>query len=309
VVCIAPATAHTLAKLALGLADDLVTTTCLATRAPLVIAPAMDADMYDHPAVAANVTILRERGARIIEPGHGRMASGLVGQGRLAEPPEIVDTLRIVLARNGDLKGWRVVVTAGGTQEALDPVRYLSNRSSGKMGYSMAEAARDRGASVLLITTPTALIPPFGIDVKHVVSAADMHDAVMAALPEANLLVMAAAVADYRPATFAEQKIKKRDDDLTLQLAKTTDILAATAGRGPRAPAAPEARGLRPHPGRSAGDQAGPRRRLTSALQPVRVAARVRVGTRFPVALKCGRRSAPGARECSSSAPRLPLSS
>jgi len=229
VVCIAPATAHTLAKLAHGLADDLVTTTCLATRAPLVIAPAMDADMYDHPAVAANVKILRERGAHIIEPGHGRMASGLVGQGRLAEPPEIVDTLRIVLARNGDLKGWRVVVTAGGTQEALDPVRYLSNRSSGKMGYSMAEAARDRGASVLLITTPTALTPPFGIDIQHVVSASDMHDAVMAALPEANLLVMAAAVADYRPATVAEQKIKKRDDDLTVQLAKTTDILAATA--------------------------------------------------------------------------------
>ncbi len=229
VVCIAPATAHTLAKLALGLADDLVTTTCLATRAPLVIAPAMDADMYDHPAVAANVTVLRERGAVVVEPGHGRMASGLVGQGRLAEPPVIVDTLRMVLARTGDLRGWRVVVTAGGTQEAIDPVRYVSNRSSGKMGYALAEAARDRGASVVLISTPTALTPPFGVEVRPVVSAADMHDAVMAVLPDADLLVMAAAVADYRPATVAEQKIKKRDDDLTLQLAKTTDILAATA--------------------------------------------------------------------------------
>ena len=125
---------RTLAKLALGLADDLVTTTCLATRAPLVIAPAMDADMYDHPAVAANVQTLRERGATIVEPGYGRMASGLVGQGRLAEPPVIVDTLRIVLARNGDLAGWRVVVTAGGTQEAIDPVRYVSNRPLGEDG-------------------------------------------------------------------------------------------------------------------------------------------------------------------------------
>ena len=229
VVCIAPATAHTLAKLALGLADDLVTTTCLATRAPLVIAPAMDADMYDHPAVSANVQTLRERGAIIVEPGYGRMASGLVGQGRLAEPPVIVDMLKIVLARNGDLAGWRVVVTAGGTQEAIDPVRYVSNRSSGKMGYAVAEAARDRGASVVLITTPTALTPPFGVEVRPVVSAADMHDAVMSMLPDSDLLVMAAAVADYRPAAVAEQKIKKRDDDLTLQLAKTADILAATA--------------------------------------------------------------------------------
>jgi phosphopantothenoylcysteine decarboxylase / phosphopantothenate---cysteine ligase len=229
VVCVAPATAHTLAKLALGLADDLVTTTCLATRAPLVIAPAMDADMYDHPAVQANVRTLRERGATIVEPGYGRMASGLVGQGRLAEPPAIVDTLRIVLARTGDLAGWRVVVTAGGTREAIDPVRYVSNHSSGKMGYAVAEAARDRGASVLLVTAPTALTPPLGVEVRPVVSAADMHQAVMAALPDADLLVMAAAVADYRPATVADQKIKKRDDDLTLHLAKTTDILAATA--------------------------------------------------------------------------------
>src|SRR3954452_21604186 len=229
VVCIAPATAHTMAKLALGLADDLVTTTCLATRAPLVIAPAMDADMYDHPAVQANVRTLRERGATIVEPGHGRMASGLVGQGRLAEPPTIVETLRIVLARDGDLAGWRVVVTAGGTQEAIDPVRYVSNHSSGKMGYAVAEAARDRGASVVLVTAPTGLAAPLGVEVRRVVSAADMHDAVMAALAEADLLVMAAAVADYRPAIVARQKIKKKDDELSLVLARTTDILAATA--------------------------------------------------------------------------------
>jgi phosphopantothenoylcysteine decarboxylase/phosphopantothenate--cysteine ligase len=229
VVCIAPATANTLAKLALGLADDLVTTTALATRATLVIAPAMDADMYDHPAVQANVMTLRQRGAIIVEPGRGRMASGLFGQGRLAEPPVIVDTLRIVLARNGDLAGWRIVVTAGGTQEAIDPVRYISNHSSGKMGYAIAEAARDRGASVVLVTAPTAIPAPLGVDVRHVVSAADMHDAVMHALVDADLLVMAAAVADYRPATFATQKIKKTDDELSLQLARTNDILAATA--------------------------------------------------------------------------------
>src|SRR5919206_2214736 len=211
VMCIAPATANTLAKLALGLADDLVTTTALATRAPLVIAPAMDADMYDHPAVQANVRLLRDRGATIVEPGHGRMASGLVGQGRLAEPPVIVDTLRIVLARTGDLAGWRVVVTAGGTREAIDPVRYISNHSSGKMGYAIAEAARDRGASVILVTAPTALAAPVGVDARRVVSAADMHDAVMHAVVDADLLVMAAAVADYRPERAAEQKIKKHD--------------------------------------------------------------------------------------------------
>jgi phosphopantothenoylcysteine decarboxylase/phosphopantothenate--cysteine ligase len=185
--------------------------------------------MYDHPAVRANVQTLRERGAEIVEPGHGRMASGLVGQGRLAEPPVIADTLRLVLARKGDLAGWRVVVTAGGTQEAIDPVRYVSNHSSGKMGYAVAQAARDRGASVVLITAPTALTPPFGVEVRRIKSAADMYEAVMHALPRADLLVMAAAVADYRPATVADQKIKKKDDELTLELARTTDILAATA--------------------------------------------------------------------------------
>src|SRR5205814_6094637 len=136
----------------------------------------------DHPAVQANVQTLRGRGATIVEPGHGRMASGLVGQGRLAEPPVIVDTLRIVLARNGDLAGWRIVVTAGGTQEAIDPVRYISNHSSGKMGYAIAEAARDRGATVTLVTAPTALPVPLGVETRRVVSAADMHEAVMPTL-------------------------------------------------------------------------------------------------------------------------------
>src|SRR4051794_14151538 len=226
VVCIAPATAHTMAKLALGLADDLVTTTCLATRAPLVIAPAMDADMYDHPAVQANVKLLRERGATIVEPGYGRMASGLVGQGRLAEPPVIVDTLRIVLARKGDLAGWRVVVTAGGTQEPIDPVRVIANRSSGKMGYAVAEAARDRGAAVTLITAPTALRVPGGVQVVPVATAAEMCDAVLSATADADALVMAAAVADFQVAERRGAKIKKNGHGLTLELVPTPDILA-----------------------------------------------------------------------------------
>jgi len=228
-VLIAPATANTLAKLALGLADDMLATTVLASTAPLVIAPAMDADMYDNPAVQQNVRILRERGATIIEPGHGRMASGLVGQGRLAEPSEIVDTLRVVLGRTGDLVGWRIVVTAGGTREAIDPVRFISNHSSGKMGYAIAEAARDRGASVVLITAPSALTPPHGVETRHITSAAELHDAVVAAIADADLLVMAAAVADYRPARVADQKIKKQDAALVLELEPTVDILAATA--------------------------------------------------------------------------------
>ncbi|MDP8923772.1 MAG: bifunctional phosphopantothenoylcysteine decarboxylase/phosphopantothenate--cysteine ligase CoaBC [Chloroflexota bacterium] len=229
VVLVAPATANTLAKLALGLADDMLATTVLASTAPLVIAPAMDADMYDNPAVQQNVRTLRERGATIVEPGHGRMASGLVGQGRLTEPPEIVDTLRIVLGRSGDLAGWRVVVTAGGTQEAIDPVRFVSNHSSGKMGYAIAAAARDRGADVALITAPSALPLPLGIEARRVTSAADMHAAVVNAIRDADLLIMAAAVADYRPARIADQKIKKSDAELVLRLEPTVDILAATA--------------------------------------------------------------------------------
>ncbi|MCC6174227.1 MAG: bifunctional phosphopantothenoylcysteine decarboxylase/phosphopantothenate--cysteine ligase CoaBC [Chloroflexi bacterium] len=230
VVCIAPATANTLAKLSHGLADDMLSTTVLATRAPLVIAPAMDVDMYANAMVQENLQRVRDRGAIVIEPGYGRMASGLIGQGRLAEPPVIVDTLRIALAQHGDLADWRVVVTAGGTQEAIDPVRFVSNHSSGKMGYAIAEAARDRGASVVLVSAPSALPAPLGVDVRRVVSAEEMHQAVRAALPDADLLVMAAAVADYRPASVATQKIKKQGAELTLHLEPTTDILAATAG-------------------------------------------------------------------------------
>ena len=229
VVLVAPATANTLAKLALGLADDMLTTTVLATTAPLVIAPAMDINMYDNPAVRDNVGRLRDRGAVVVEPEWGRMASGHVGRGRLAEPPVIVDTLRVVLGRGGDLAGWRVVVTAGGTQEAIDPVRFVSNRSSGKMGYAVAQAARDRGAEVTLISAPSALAPPLGVELRPVVSADEMHHAVVAAIADADLLIMAAAVADFRPERVADQKIKKDGRELLLRLTPTTDILAATA--------------------------------------------------------------------------------
>ena len=232
-VLVAPATAHTLAKIAHGLADDLVSTTLLATTAPVVIAPAMDAGMYENPAVRENVQKLRERGYLIVEPGVGHLASGLVGRGRLADQEIILGTLRRALGRGGDLAGCRVVVTAGGTQEAIDPVRVISNRSSGKMGYALAEAARDRGAEVVLVAAPTALPDPVGVAIRHVESAEQMRCAVLDELGGADVLVMAAAVADYRPKLAAEQKIKKRNAALTIELEPTVDILAETAGHTP----------------------------------------------------------------------------
>lgn len=229
-IIVAPATAHTLAKLALGLADDMLTTTVLATTAPVIIAPAMDATMYQHPSVAEHLETLRRRGCLILEPGYGHLASGLVGRGRLAEPQTIVEAARAVLGRGGDLAGWRVVVTAGGTQEPIDPVRFVSNRSSGKMGYALAEAARDRGAQVVLISANVGLADPYGVEVCRVRTAQEMYEQVVAALPRADALLMAAAVADYRPEREAEQKIKKQDGSLGLRLVPTVDILAATAG-------------------------------------------------------------------------------
>jgi phosphopantothenoylcysteine decarboxylase/phosphopantothenate--cysteine ligase len=231
VVVIAPATAHTLARLALGLGDDLLTTTVLATRAPLVLAPAMETNMLLHPATQGHLATLRERGGLIVEPGHGHLASGVVGPGRLAEPDAILDVIRGVLARRGDLAGWRVVVTAGGTQEPIDPVRVIANRSSGKMGYAVAQAARDRGAAVTLVTAPTALAAPRGVDVVRVATAAEMCDAVLAAIRQADALVMAAAVADFQVAERRGQKIKKDGQRLTLELVPTPDILAAVAAR------------------------------------------------------------------------------
>jgi phosphopantothenoylcysteine decarboxylase/phosphopantothenate--cysteine ligase len=237
---IAPATAHTLARLANGLADDLLLAIALATPAPLLLAPAMETDMWRHPATQANIEKLRAWGATIVGPAEGRLASGAVGQGRMVEPEEIVSAARVVLGRHRDLAGWRVVVTAGGTREAVDPVRFVSNHSSGKMGYAIATAARDRGAFVTLITT-TALPDPFGVEVIQVGSAAQMLAAVLETTRQADLLVMAAAVADFRPAAVAEQKIKKQEDteELILELVRNPDILAEVAGQkaaghGPR---------------------------------------------------------------------------
>ncbi|MAS36665.1 MAG: bifunctional phosphopantothenoylcysteine decarboxylase/phosphopantothenate--cysteine ligase CoaBC [Anaerolineaceae bacterium] len=224
---IAPATAHTLAKLAQGLADNLLTVTALAARCPLMIAPAMDGGMYMHPATQANLQTLQGRGVLLVEPEEGRFASGLVGKGRLPETPTLIGHVRRALGGTGRLAGRRVVVTAGGTAEALDPVRYITNRSSGKQGYALAQAALDAGATVTLITSAQHLPAPTGAHIVPVDSARSLRDAVLHAVQGADVLLMAAAVADFRPAQVAEQKIKKQDNDtgITLELTRNPDIL------------------------------------------------------------------------------------
>ena len=227
---IAPATANTIAKLAAGMADNMLTTTALATRAPILLAPAMESQMWANPLTQANVVRLCQmHDTVLVGPGEGRLASGASGVGRMAEPEEILDAACWTLARHGALAGRHVMVTAGGTMEPLDPVRALSNRSSGKMGYALARAARDRGAQVTLIST-TGRPAPYGARLIEVETAAEMEAAVLAALPEADVLLMAAAVADYRPASVAEQKIKKGEGGLALELVRTTDILLKVAG-------------------------------------------------------------------------------
>jgi phosphopantothenoylcysteine decarboxylase/phosphopantothenate--cysteine ligase len=227
---IAPATANTLAKLAVGLADNLLTAIALATDAPLLLAPAMESGMWNHQATQANIATLVERGATIVGPATGRLASGRSGPGRMVEPDEIVEMAQVVLARGGILAGRRVLVTAGGTREPVDPVRLLTNRSSGKMGYALALSARNRGAQVTLITTLTPWPEPPGVEVLRVETALQMRQAVLDALAGADALVMAAAVADYRPQKAARQKIKKVGESLTLQLVRNPDILAEVAG-------------------------------------------------------------------------------
>jgi phosphopantothenoylcysteine decarboxylase / phosphopantothenate---cysteine ligase len=230
IVVIAPATVNFIAKLAAGLADDPLTTTVIATGAPLLVAPAMDGSMYDHPATQENLARLRHRGVVIAGPAPGRLASGLVGMGRLLETPELLGYVTATLGGQGDLAGRTIVVSAGGTQEPIDPVRVITNNSSGKMGYALAEAARDRGARAVLIAAPTSLPDPPLVRVVKVQTAQQMCDAVLRELEEADALIMAAAVADYRPASAAEQKIKKSADQLTIELARTTDILEAARG-------------------------------------------------------------------------------
>jgi len=226
---VAPATANTIAKLAHGISDNMLTTTALACRGPILLAPAMETAMWENQATQVNLNMLQKRGLQLVGPMQGNLASGAVGLGRMAEPHEIFDAARLVLSRQEPLAGTRVVVSAGGTHEALDPVRFIGNRSSGKMGYALAYAARDRGADVTLIHGPTALSALYGVKDIAVESAEQMHDAVMEATSKADALIMAAAVADYRPAAFAEHKIKKSADSLILNLDRTPDILKSVA--------------------------------------------------------------------------------
>ena len=233
---VAPCTANTLGKLARGLADSLLTITALAAPCPLLVAPAMDAGIYTHPATQENVRILSERGVHFAGPVEGRMASGLVGLGRFVEPAELLGSIRLILGRDGLLAGKKIVITAGGTQEPLDPVRVLTNRSSGKQGYALAQVALDAGGTVVLVSAPTALTPPVGARCILINTAQEMLDAVLAESAGADALVMAAAVADFRPKHIAENKFKKRDGVPQVELEAAPDVLAAVAGLGSRRP-------------------------------------------------------------------------
>jgi phosphopantothenoylcysteine decarboxylase/phosphopantothenate--cysteine ligase len=238
---IAPATANTIAKLAHGLADNLLSLAALASRTQIAVAPAMDGGMYSHPATQANLKILRERGVQIWGPAEGHLASGLSGKGRMLEPALLAGHLRQLLGREGVFKDKRVVVTAGGTQEPIDPVRVISNMSSGKQGYAIAQAALDAGADVVLISGPVDLLPPVGANLVPVTTAAEMSEAVLGETEGADLLIMAAAVADYRPVKPADQKIKKDRKDLqSLMLEETEDILLNVAARKNEAGIGPE---------------------------------------------------------------------
>jgi phosphopantothenoylcysteine decarboxylase / phosphopantothenate---cysteine ligase len=236
---IAPATANIIGKFANGIADDFLSTLYTATRAPLLIAPAMNTQMFGHPAVRKNLDTLQERGARFVEPGEGYLACGWIGKGRLAEPDEIVAAADAMLKPAGPLRGQRVLVTAGPTYEDMDPVRYIGNRSSGRMGYAIAAEASRRGAAVTLVTGPTTIAGPAVGELIKVRSAAEMHQAVMARADDMDIVVMAAAVADYAPVARAGQKVAKDGDTLTLVLQKTADILGdlgqrrIAAGSGP----------------------------------------------------------------------------
>ena len=230
IVTIVPATVNCIAKLAWGMADDPLTTTVVATEAPLLIAPAMDGNMYSHPATQDNLQILERRGVVIVGPDQGYLATGLSGKGRLVDPTQLVGHIAAALGKKGDLSGKKIVISAGGTQEPIDPVRVITNNSSGKMGYAIAEAARDRGAEVILITAPTSLSDPPSITVKNVTTAAEMCSLVLSEVTDSDALIMSAAVADYRPKTSAEQKIKKSNSGLTIDLTKTEDILEKATG-------------------------------------------------------------------------------
>jgi phosphopantothenoylcysteine decarboxylase/phosphopantothenate--cysteine ligase len=225
-IVLAPATANLLGELAAGLVDDAVTAIVAASRARVVIAPAMDAGMWTHPATQRNVETLRGFGYLVVEPEVGALASGLTGIGRLAEPETIVAAVERLFARAGDLDGLRVTISAGGTREPIDPVRFIGNRSSGKMGVALAEAARDRGAAVTLVAGAMSVTPPRGVNVVEATTAADMRDAVIRIAPSADILVMAAAVADYAPAKASGRKIKRGSESLRIELVPNPDIIA-----------------------------------------------------------------------------------
>ena len=231
-VCIiAPATANVIGKMANGIADDMLTTTYLALKCPVFVAPAMNTAMYEHAAVRENIAKIQARGCQIIEPGEGLLACGDVGAGRMAEPEEIISFIQKTLAPAQDYAGLHVLVTAGPTQEPIDPVRYITNRSSGKMGYALAEEAMRRGTDVLLITGPVSLTPPIGVEVENIVETRELYDVAVRRFPSCDVAIMAGAPADYRPETVAEQKIKKtaNSDTVTLKLIENADI-AATLG-------------------------------------------------------------------------------
>ena len=227
---VAPATADVLAHFAQGIASDFLTTLYLATTAPVVVAPAMNVNMWNHPATQANLEILRRRGVRIVDPGSGYLACGMTGAGRLAENDAVVAAVLAALGASQDLSGEAVLITAGPTREKIDPVRYLTNRSSGRMGYAMAEAALRRGARVMLISGPTTLTPPSAAEVTRVECAEEMRDAVLRLLPQASIVIKTAAVSDYRPKAAVGQKIKRKGP-MTLELEATPDILKELSGR------------------------------------------------------------------------------
>jgi phosphopantothenoylcysteine decarboxylase/phosphopantothenate--cysteine ligase len=223
---VAPATANVIGKFANGIADDFLSSLYLATKAPVLMAPAMNTHMLEHDAVRRNLDMLSARGVRFVQPGSGYLACGWIGKGRLAEPADIVTAAEQILSPTGPLTGKRVMVTAGPTREALDPVRFIGNRSSGKMGYAVADAAKRRGAEVVLISGPTDLKPPSGVETVHVTSAAEMREAVISRAGMMDVIVMAAAVADYAPVSASHQKIHKGEAELSLRLIQTPDILA-----------------------------------------------------------------------------------
>lgn len=225
VVLIAPATADVIGKIAHGIADDMLTTTVMACKCPILISPSMNTNMYENPIVTDNITRLRSYGYQIIEPASGHLACGDSGKGKLPSPEMLVEHIKLTIAMNKDMTGKKLLVTAGATQEAIDPVRYITNHSTGKMGYAIATVAAYRGAEVTLVTGKTNLTPPLGVKVINIKSAADMYEAVCANADTQDIIIKAAAVADYTPVTTANEKIKKSDDDMSIPLKRTNDIL------------------------------------------------------------------------------------